>query len=154
METLLKAREEGKVRFIGVTGHHDPAANLRAIHHWDQGWTFDTMQMPINPMDYHQKSFQKQVLPELVKRGIGVIAMKTSASGKLLERKLATVDECLHYVWSLPVNVAVVGMLSERELRHSLGLARAFAPMSDAEKQRLLARLRPNADLNLEWYKI
>ena len=153
MEYILKAKQEGKVRFIGVTGHRNPDANLRAIHYWDQGWKFDTMQMPINAMDYHQESFQRQVLPELVKRNIGVIAMKTSADGRLLREGLLTIRECLHYVWSLPVSVAVVGMTSLSELKENLEHARAFRPLSGKARRALLARLQPRADLSLEWYK-
>ncbi len=153
MEYILKAKKEGKVRFIGVTGHRHPEANLRAIHYWDQGWKFDTMQMPINAMDYHQESFQRRVLPELVKRNIGVIAMKTSADGRLLRRDLLNIRECLYYVWSLPVSVAVVGMLSMQELQENLRHARSFRPLSESARNRLLSRLKPHADLSLEWYK-
>ncbi|RME01550.1 MAG: aldo/keto reductase [Calditrichaeota bacterium] len=153
MAYILRAKEQGKVRFIGVTGHRDPDANLRAIHYWDQGWTFDTMQMPINPVDFFQTSFQKKVLPELVKRNIGVIAMKTSADGRLLRDKLCSIEDCLRYVWSLPVSVAVVGMLNMAQLRHNIEIARNFYPLKPQEKQILLDRLRPHARPSLEWYK-
>ncbi|MDQ7065999.1 MAG: aldo/keto reductase [candidate division KSB1 bacterium] len=153
MESIMKAKQEGKVRFIGVTGHRNPDANLRAIHYWDQGWKFDTMQMPINAVDYHQESFQRQVLPELVKRGIGVIAMKTSADGRLLREGLLTIGECLHYVWSLPVSVAVVGMTNMQELKDNLQHARTFRPLREDSRKRMLGRLKPHARLELEWYK-
>ena len=153
MEYLMKARGEGKVRFIGVTGHRDPQAHLRALYYWDQGWKFDTLQMPLNPIDYHQKSFTRRVLPEAVKRGIGVIAMKTSADGRLLREKLCTIDQCLNYVWTLPIGVAVVGMTSLKELKHNVELARRFKPMPDAEKSALLSSLASKARMDLEWYK-
>lgn len=153
MEYILRAKEQGRARFVGVTGHVNPKANLRAIHYWDRGWTFDTMQMPVNPLDYHQESFARQVLPELVKRKIGVIAMKTSAQGRLLREELCSIDECLQYVWSLPVSVAVVGMVALKELEHNCRLAKRFQPLSQIEKEKLIARLAPAARLELEWYK-
>jgi aryl-alcohol dehydrogenase-like predicted oxidoreductase len=155
MEYILSQKRAGVVKWVGVTGHHRPAANLRALHWWDQGWKFDAMQMPVNPLDFHQSSFQKQVLPELAKRGIGVIAMKTSASGRLIADGLATADECQRYVWSLPVSVAVVGMLTPEEVRANAARARAAAaaPFPAEDSEALLARLAPRADLALEWYK-
>jgi aryl-alcohol dehydrogenase-like predicted oxidoreductase len=153
MEAVLDAQERGLSRFIGVTGHQDPAANLRAIEYWDRGFRFDVMQLPLNPMDYHQRSFQRRVLPELVKRGIGVIAMKTSADGRLLRERICTEAECLRYVWSLPVNVAVVGMERPGLVGENAATARSFTPMSDAGLERLRERIRPRAALELEWYK-
>jgi aryl-alcohol dehydrogenase-like predicted oxidoreductase len=159
LEYMLEMKRQKVVRWIGVTGHALPAANLRALHWWDQGWKFDSMQMPINPVDFHQSSFQKEVLPELVKRGIGVIAMKTSASGRLHDDGLCTVDECQRFVWSLPVSTAVVGMRTVAEVKENALRARTAAaaadvpPMAVEEADRLLARLQPQAKLELEWYK-
>lgn len=158
---MLEMKRQKTVRWIGVTGHARPAANLRALHWWDQGWKFDAMQMPVNPMDFHQSSFQKEVLPELVKRGIGVIAMKTSAHGRLHADGICTVDECQRYVWSLPVSLAVVGMRTPQEVRENAARARAAVtadperpPMPAAEAEALLERLKPQAKLELEWYKV
>lgn len=155
MEFILSQKQAGVVKHVGVTGHHRPAANLRALHWWDQGWKFDAMQMPINPLDFHQSSFQKQVLPELAKRGIGVIAMKTAGGGRLIADGICTPDECQRYVWSLPVSVAVVGMLTSDEVRANARRAReaAAAPYATEAAASLLARLEPRADLALEWYK-
>jgi aryl-alcohol dehydrogenase-like predicted oxidoreductase len=152
MEYIRRMKDEGVVRFIGVTGHHDPAANLRALHHWDEGVRFDAMQMPLNPLDPNQKSFERLVLPELVRRGIGVIAMKTSADGALLRAGLCSPSECHRYVWSLPVSVAVVGMERAELVRENARTARGEF-MSDAERARLVDRLAPRASLELEWYK-
>jgi aryl-alcohol dehydrogenase-like predicted oxidoreductase len=157
MEYLLEMKRQGVVKWIGVTGHARPAANLRALKWWDAGWRFDAMQMPVNPMDFHQSSFQKEVLPELVKRGIGVLAMKTSAYGRLPADGLCTVDECQRFVWSLPVSAAVVGMRTVEEVRENARRARAVTaaapPMPAEEADALLARLQPQAALELEWYK-
>jgi aryl-alcohol dehydrogenase-like predicted oxidoreductase len=153
MEYIMRAKEEGLVRFVGVTGHVTPAAHRRALEYWDDGWRFDTFQFPVNPIDYHQRSFQRQVLVDMVGRDIGVIAMKTSADGRLLREGICTIDECLRYVWSLPVNVAVVGMESPDLIRHNANVAREFAQMSAEEMQNLRDRIAPRAQLGLEWYK-
>ncbi len=157
MEFLLEMKRQGVVKLAGVTGHARPAANLRALKWWDEGWKFDAMQLPVNPVDFHQSSFQKEVLPELVKRGIGVLAMKTSAYGRLPADGLCSVDECQRFVWSLPVSAAIVGMRTVEEVRENARRARAVAaaapPMPAEEADALLARLRPKAALELEWYK-
>ncbi len=153
MEYIMRAREEGLVRYVGVTGHVTPAAHRRAIEYWDEGWDFDTFQFPINPIDYHQRSFQRQVLVDMVSRDIGVIAMKTSADGRLLREGICTIEECLRYVWSLPVDVAVVGMETQEIVRHNARLAREFEQMSPYELARLRDRIASRADLDLEWYK-
>jgi aryl-alcohol dehydrogenase-like predicted oxidoreductase len=153
MEFIQEARSQGTVRFIGVTGHVTPAANRRALEYWDRGIKFDVMQMPLNPLDYHQQSFTREVLPMLVDRGIGVIAMKTSADGALLREGLATIDECQRYVWSLPVSLAVVGMERPELVRENARRAREFRAMSEADIEALRSRLEPQARLDLEWYK-
>lgn len=153
MEFILEAQRQGIVRYVGVTGHAAPEANLRVLHHFDRGYRFDVMQMPVNPIDYHQRSFQRAVLPALVERNIGVIAMKTSAQGALVRDRICTIEECLRYVWSLPVSIAVVGMERPELVRRNAQLARDFAQMSDEELVDLRARIRPNAALDLEWYK-
>jgi len=153
MEYIMRAKEEGLVRFVGVTGHVTPAAHRRALKYWDEGWQFDTIQFPINPIDYHQRSFQRQVLVDIVARDIGVIAMKTSADGRLLREGICTIEESLRYVWSLPVDVAVVGMERPDLVLENASIARKFEPMSPAELQALRDRIEPEADLSLEWYK-
>ncbi len=153
MEFILEAKARGVVRFVGVTGHARPEANLRALDYWDRGFRFDAMQLPLNPVDFHQQSFQRVVLPALVERQIGVIAMKTSAQARLLAERVCTIEECLRYVWSLPVTVAVVGMERPDLVRHNAGLAREFAPMTERQLGALRERIRPQARLALEWYK-
>ena len=153
MEFIQEARNRGTVRFIGVTGHVTPAAHRRALEYWDRGIRFDVMQMPLNPLDYHQRSFTREVLPMLVERGIGVIAMKTSADGALPREGLATIDECQRYVWSLPVSLAVVGMERPELVRENARRAREFRLMSEADIAELRARIEPRARLELEWYK-
>jgi len=153
MEYIQDAKARGLVRFIGVTGHATPEANRRALEYWDGGVQFDVMQMPVNPIDLHQQSFQQMVLPELVRRRIGVIAMKTSADGRLVRDGLCSEEECLHYVWSQPVSLAVVGMERAALVRENAGLARSFRPLSPQRLTALGERLAPHARLDLEWYK-
>lgn len=154
MEAILRAKEEGTVRFVGVTGHVNPRANLRALHWFDRGIEFDTMQFPVNPVDALQLSFQEALLPELERRGVGVIAMKTAAGGRLVADGLVRHDECLRWVWSVPeVDVAVVGMETPEQVRANARAARELSPFSAEEREALLARLRPAARLDLEWYK-
>ena len=154
MEYILDMQRQGVVRHVGVTGHRDPSANLRALHYWDQGLRFDAMQMPLNPMDFHQRSFQRHVLAELVKRDIGVIAMKTSADGRLLWNRVCTKAECLRFAWSLPISLAVVGMERPSLVRENARSAREFQPMSDAERRALIDRVAPQTSLRLEPYKV
>lgn len=154
MEYIVDAQRQDVVRHIGVTGHQDPAANLRTLHYWDEGIRFDTMQMPLNPIDYHQQSFQRQVLAELVTRDIGVIAMKTSGDGRLLRSRVCTPAECHGYVWSLPVSLAVVGMERPSLVRENARYAREFRSLTDAERRALLERVASKASLRLEPYKL
>src|SRR5829696_3011665 len=153
MEYILEMQRQGVVRHVGVTGHQDPAANLRALHYWDEGMRFDAMQMPLNPVDYHQRSFERQVLGELVKRDIGVIAMKTSADGRLLRSGVCSAAECHAYAWSLPTSVAVVGMERPALVRENARRARELQQMSETARRSLLDRVAPKARLRLEPYK-
>lgn len=153
MEYILSMRDQGVTRFVGVTGHADPAANLRALEHWDRGLRFDAMQFPLNPIDAHQASFQRALLPELAKRDIAVIAMKTTAAAALLREQVCTNEECRRYAWSLPIATAVVGMETPEQIRQNARLARESVMMTEKERETLLARIRPQASLALEWYK-
>jgi len=153
MEFILEAKQRGVVRFVGVTGHARPEANRRALDYWDRGFEFDVMQMPLNPLDHHERSFERGVLPGLVERDIGVIAMKTSAQGALPAGDVCSVAECLRYVWSLPVSVAVVGMEREELVRGNARMAREFEPMTEPELAAFRARIATRAGNGLERYK-
>jgi uncharacterized protein len=152
MEFIRAQQLAGVVRFVGVTGHVNPAAHRRALEWWDRGVRFDVVQMPVNPLDAHQLSFQNEVLPGLRERGLGVLAMKTAASGALVQKGVCAHAECLRYVWSLPVDVAVVGMETPEQVRANAALARGAA-MDGGERAALLARIESFKDLSLEWYK-
>src|SRR6266480_1580783 len=107
---LLEAREAGKLRYIGFTGHKDPRIHLHMLEvAKDRGFSFDTVQMPLNVMDAHYRSFEKLVLPELVTEKIGVLGMKSMANGIILKAGVVTPLECLHYALDLPTSVVITG---------------------------------------------
>jgi len=136
---LIEARDAGKISFIGFTGHKDPHIHLHMLEvAKENGFEFDTVQMPLNVMDAHYRSFEKRVLPELVKQNIGVLAMKTLANGMILESKTVSAIECLQYAMNLPVSVVITGCESMENLEQALTAARTFKPMSDEQIQSLL----------------
>jgi aryl-alcohol dehydrogenase-like predicted oxidoreductase len=138
---LLKAREEGKIRFIGFTGHKDPRIHLHMLEvAAANGFEFDSVQMPLNVMDAHYRSFEKLVLPELVKRNIGVLGMKPLANGTILESNTVTAVECLQYALNLPTAVVITGCESLQDLDQAIEAASTFKPMSEAEVTALLGR--------------
>ncbi|HJT64813.1 MAG TPA: aldo/keto reductase [Pyrinomonadaceae bacterium] len=138
---LVEARDAGKIRFIGFTGHKDPHIHLYMLEVAKQnGFRFDAVQMPLNVMDAHFRSFEKLVLPELVKEEIGVLAMKTLANGTILESKTVNATECLQYAMNLPVSVVITGCESMDDLEQALNAARTFRPLSDEQVSSLLAK--------------
>jgi aryl-alcohol dehydrogenase-like predicted oxidoreductase len=146
IEALLDAKKAGKVRFIGFTGHKSPSIHLAMLAEADRhGFRFDTVQMPLNPMDPHYESFEEHVLPELVKKGIGVLGMKSMGSGILLESKVVKPDECLRYALSLPTSVVITGIDHEKILDQAIEIGSTFKPMTAEEKKVLLARTAPVA---------
>ena len=138
---LIEARTAGKIRFIGFTGHKDPRIHLYMLEvAREYGFVFDTVQMPINVMDAHYRSFEKLVLPELVKQNIGVLAMKTLANGAILKSKTVSAVECLQYAMNLPVSVVITGCESMENLEQAITAARTFKPMTDEQISSLLAK--------------
>ena len=138
---LLEARQAGKLRFIGFTGHKDPRIHLYMLEvAKENGFKFDTVQMPLNVMDAHYRSFEKMVLPELVKENIGVLAMKTLANGTILESNTVTAIECLQYAMNLPTSVVITGCESMDDLEQALNAAHTFDPMSEEQVKSLLRR--------------
>ena len=138
---LVEARETGKLRYIGFTGHKDPAIHLHMLEvAASHGFAFDTVQMPLNVMDAHYRSFEKAVLPELVRLGTGVLGMKSMAAGILLKSKTVTPIECLHYALNLPTSVVITGVDSMEILDQACEAVRTFRPLSDEEVQSLLSK--------------
>jgi aryl-alcohol dehydrogenase-like predicted oxidoreductase len=138
---LLEAREAGKLRYIGFTGHKDPHIHLHMLEiATENGFKFDTAQMPLNVMDAHYRSFEKLVVPELVKQKIGVLGMKCMANGILLKSKTATPIECLHYALNLPTSVVITGIDSMEILDQALEAVSTFHPLGVQELEALLAK--------------
>ena len=149
MEVALKAKESGKIRYIGVTGHRDPTAHLRAIELYD----FDTVQMPLNVVDRHYLSFEKQVLGKLVEKDIGVLAMKSLAMGEIAKQKVFKVEDALRYVWSLPVSVLISGCDSPEVLDQNVASSKMFRPISVDERVDILDRTEVHKGTGVERYK-
>jgi aryl-alcohol dehydrogenase-like predicted oxidoreductase len=140
-EALLEAREAGKLRYIGFTGHKDPHIHLHTLQvARDHGFAFDAVQMPLNVMDAHYRSFEKLVLPELVRDGVGVLAMKSMANGIILRSGAVTATECLHYALNLPTSVVITGCDSMEVLRQAFDAAASFSPMGTEALDVLLGK--------------
>jgi predicted aldo/keto reductase-like oxidoreductase len=141
IEALQHAKKDGKIKYIGFTGHKDPAMHLHMIDHAaSKGFTFDTVQMPINVMDAHYQSFEKQVVPVAQSKGMGILGMKPLGSGLILESRAVTARECLLYAMSRPVSVTITGCDTMGVLEQALALACSFAPPADAEIAAILAK--------------
>lgn len=140
-EAVMAAKKAGKVRYIGFTGHKDPDIHLKMLQTaFAHGFTFDSVQMPLNVMDYHYKSFGRKVVPVLVKHGIGVLGMKSLAFGNILKSNTVTAIECLHYAMNLPTSVVINGCDSLERLEQGLQAARSFRPLTQAELDSIHAR--------------
>ncbi len=143
VEALLAAQKAGKVRYIGFTGHKDPYVHLRMLTVAEQyGLRFDAVQMPLNVMDAHFRSFEREVLPLLVKDDIGVLGMKSMGSSFILQSKVVKPIECLHYAMNLPTSTVITGIDSMEILEQALTAARTFAPLSEQQVRTLLDRTR------------
>lgn len=150
IEEAVKARDEGKIRFIGFSGHCWPRL-LGEMLAKDFDW--DTVQMPLNLFDYHYRSFTKGILPTLVERGIGIIAMKSLAGGKILETDISP-SEAISYTLSLPVHTLISGMDSLEILKTNIDIVRKWQPLSEDERGELLERIAPQAKSGKpEYYK-
>ena len=152
IEALEQAKKEGKVRFVGFTGHKDPTIHLKMLSY---NYPFDACQLPLNCFDASFRSFEKQVLPELQKRGIAAIGMKSlGGSGEPVKQGAIAPQQALSYAMSLPVATTVSGIDSLKVLRQNLGIARGFTPMSAEQMQALRDRYaRYAADGRFELYK-
>ena len=141
IESMLEARQAGKIRYIGFTGHKDPFVHLRMLEIAAANkFRFDAVQMPLNVMDAHFRSFEHQVLPRLLAEEIGVLGMKSMGDPLILESKTVTPIECLHYALNLPTSTVITGIDSLKILDQALEAARTFKPMSKDAVTSLLAR--------------
>lgn len=131
------------MRFIGFTGHRDPAVFLDML---GRGFAWDAVQMPANVPDAHYQSFQKQILPILKERRIGAIGMKSLGDGALLRADVVTPAEAMRYAWSQPIDTLVSGIASREHLKQNVGFARQFRPMTQEEQAELLGRTESAAE--------
>ncbi len=152
-EALDKAKKDGKVRFVGFTGHHNAKVHLGMLQ---TGFPFDAVQMPLNAFDANFKSFEQQVLPELNRRGIAALGMKPlNGHGEAIKNGVVTAEEALRYAMSLPVATTITGMDSLEVLQQNLQIAQNFKPFSEAEMQELRDRCKQDAaDGRYELYKL
>ena len=152
-EALEKAKKDGKVRFVGFTGHQNPKVHLAMLK---TGFPFDSVQMPLNAFDANFRSFEQQVLPELNKRGIAALGMKPlNGHGEAIKHGVITAEEALRYAMSLPVATTITGIDSLEVLHQNLQIAQNFTPMTEAEMNELRTRCKPDsADGRYEVYKL
>ena len=163
-EVMAEAKESGKVRHIGFTGHRQPEAHLRVLAKSD---IFDTCQMPINLADPSYSSFIQQVLPKLVERNIGVIAMKSLANGgffggsshgkngdnpKIVPNRVS-IAQAVSFVWSLPVSVLITGFNNPQQMQEKIELANSFVAMNEPQRQDLIDKVADLAGRRVEFYK-
>jgi len=147
IEAALEAKKAGKIRYIGFTGHKSPDIHLKMLHTAaSHQFRFDAVQMPLNVMDAHYDSFEKKVLPLLVKNDIGVLGMKPMGDPFILESKTVTPIECLHYAMNLPTSAVITGCDSIRILEQALSAARSFRRMNSDEVAALLAKTSQAAE--------
>ena len=152
VEALDQARREGKVRFVGFTGHKNPAIHLDML---GRDFVFDTCQLPLNCFDASFRSFEQQVLPLLVSRGVAALGMKSlSGDARQVKRKVVTAEQALRYAMSLPVATTISGIDSMTVLRRNVKIAAGFTPFSSRQMEALRRRVREEAeDGRFELYK-
>lgn len=145
-EAMWEAKKSGKVRYFGFTGHKDPSVHLRMLELAEKNhFKFDTAQMPLNVMDAHFRSFGKEVLPVLVKRGIGVLGMKPMGDGNLLKSKKVSALECLHYALSLPTSVVITGIDSMRILDQAFEAVKTLSSVTKGDLTAILKKTKAAA---------
>jgi aryl-alcohol dehydrogenase-like predicted oxidoreductase len=143
---LVDAQRAGKIRYVGFTGHKDPRIHLYMLEvAKERGITFDTVQMPLNVMDAHYRSFEHLVLPELVKQNIGVLGMKSMANGLILRPGVVSALECLQYALRLPVSVLITGIDTMDILDQAFTAVNTYESLTDDDIKALLARTAPLA---------
>jgi len=140
IEAAELAKKQGKARFIGFTGHKSPDYHLKML---TKPYDWDAIQMPLNVLDPHFGSFERRVLPEAVKRKLGIVGMKPMAFQNAPKTGVITSTECLHYAMSLPVSVTLTGCETMERLETALAAARSFRPLSEAEMEALRERMKP-----------
>lgn len=146
IDVLQEARKAGKIRFLGFTGHKSPEIHLHMIETADKnGFTFDSVQMPVNALDEHYDSFGQKMIPVAQEHGMAILGMKPLSNGAILKTNTISAPEALHYAMSVPVTVTITGCESMANLEQALAVARNFKPMSLEEKLAVLEKTAPVA---------
>lgn len=170
LDVLAEAKAKRQVRFVGFTGHSNPEAHLQMLARTRDSDPFDTCQMPVNVLDPSYHSFIERVIPELQKRNIALLAMKTLADGRFFQLKQAgervqwrterplvpdqiSVADALRFAWSLPISVLITGAENVKLLEEKIALAKAFNPMGAADRKQLVAKVAGFADGKMEYFK-
>jgi len=143
---LLEAKQAGKLRYVGFTGHKDPRIHLYMVEvAQEHGFVFDAAQMPLNVMDAHYRSFAQLVVPELTRIGTAVLGMKSMANGRILQSETVTPIECLHYALNLPTSVVITGIDSMEILDQAFKAIETFRPLSEPQLRSILDKTREPA---------
>jgi aryl-alcohol dehydrogenase-like predicted oxidoreductase len=140
-EAVAEAKKAGKIKFVGFTGHKDPSVHLRMLEMAEKhNYSFDAVQMPLNVMDAHFRSFAAEVLPVLVRKQIGVLGMKSMGGGVILRSNTASALECLQYALSLPTSVVITGIGSTENLEQAFAAAKTYSALTKADIAGILAK--------------
>jgi len=156
LDVLLKAKEEGKIRFLGFTGHQNPFAHARMLERTKESNIFDTVLMPVNVLDQSYFSFTQTVIPKALERNMGILAIKSLADGRFFAKKeqagwtsddpvipnYLSIKEAMHFVWSLPVTVLISGNENAAFMREKIGLARSFSKMTEEQRATLIEKVK------------
>ena len=168
LDVLLKAKEEGKIKYLGFTGHQNPLAHARMLERTKESDIFDTVLMPVNVLDQTYYSFAKNVMPKVLDRNLGILAIKSLADGRFFSKKeqagwtsddpvipnYLSIKEAMHFVWSLPVSVLISGNENATFMREKIALARSFSKLSDEQRAALINKVTHLAQTGkVEYYK-
>lgn len=168
LEVLLKAKQQGKIKYLGFTGHQNPYAHLRMLEQTKESNIFDTALMPVNILDQSYFSFTQNVIPKALERNMGILAIKSLADGRFFAKKekvnwisedplipnYFSIKEAMHFVWSLPITVLISGNENATYMREKIALARSFSKLSEEQKTTLIEKVRDIALTgNVEYFK-
>jgi len=148
LEAAVEAKKAGKIRFVGITGHADPADFIDAM----KRHAFDSLLIPLNCIDPHHRSFEEHALPVANKKKVGVIAMKVFCSGRLPAKKIVDAEACLHYTYGLPISTCIVGCDTVKQVELAAHVARNLKKLDEKQRAALRGKTKEHSPA-LEWYK-
>jgi predicted aldo/keto reductase-like oxidoreductase len=168
LEVLLKAKEEGKIRYLGFTGHQNPFAHMRMLEKTQESAIFDTVLMPVNVLDQSYFSFTQNIMPTAQERNLGVCAIKSLADGRFFAKKeqagwtsddplipnYLSIKEAMYFTWSLPVSVLISRNENATFMREKISLARSFIKLTESQMAALISKVKQIALTgNVEYFK-